>query len=224
MSKSKKDPYENHVTVEFEGTHNKTGEPVSIATGQVPWRIAQEILPYFDVSGRAFMRDKEEHFKNLHHQREKAETTDEVKDYIGHFEKRLGLNERDDITLGRAGLLSLRLKRVYSNIRDNQHLQTIEPLFDKDAIFFPEDTTSKVHKIGDTDVESADSSDAITVKETWNTHNGKWRPNAKRIFVAFETATGTVLAKGDVPEDFSGQARESVEREAQRNLARKLAA
>lgn len=204
----RKDSYpKEKVELVFETSKLKrNGEPLVVTAHEVPKEYAEAIPKYFDMMNDGGITIDEKAYNSR--LRGMRKHNPNVKDYLGWMHHKLGPN------LGKAGIWGCKLIGQYT--LDSGSVQ--RPLFydgqSEASVAQLEVAKPEVEEVGESLVE---------IKEMWNTKNGNFRPGAKRILVAQHRETGEFIASREMPEDFSGQTRDSLEREAEAILDRQAA-
>lgn len=204
----RKDSYpKEKVELVFETSKLKrNGEPLVVTAREVPKEYAEAIPKYFDMMNDGGITIDEKAYNSR--LRGMRKHNPNAKDYLGWMHHKLGPN------LGKAGIWGCKLIGQYT--LDSDSVQ--RPLFydgqSEASVAQLEVAKPEVEEVGESLVE---------IKEMWNTKNGNFRPGAKRILVAQHRETGEFIASREMPEDFSGQTRDSLEREAEAILDRQAA-
>lgn len=187
------------------------GNPIIVTAHKVPAKAAEEIVDYFDMSQGGEIKIDEKRY-NRELRRQKA-INPNTKDRLGWVYHKLGQN------LGKSGIWGCKLIGSYSLLKDNAQLSNMPPLFyDREST--PPAGVSEIKPAQD----GSDEEPRVEIKEAWNTPNGNFHPGARKILIATHAETGEFIASQEMPEDFGGEARSSLEREAEAILARKKAA
>ena len=207
----RKDAYpKQKVELVFETSRLKqNGEPFIVTAHDVPQEYAEAIPKYFDMMNDGDITIDETAYNSK--LRGMKKNNPNTKDYLGWMHHKLGPN------LGKAGIWGCKLIGQYT--LDSDSIQ--RPLFYEGQ---PEESVTQL-EVTKPEIEAEEVAESLVeIKEMWNTKNGNFRPGATRILVAQNRETGEFISSRDMPEDFSGQTRDSLEQEAEAILARKEAA
>ncbi|OGL34252.1 hypothetical protein A3F64_02655 [Candidatus Saccharibacteria bacterium RIFCSPHIGHO2_12_FULL_42_8] len=205
----RKDAYpKQKVELVFETSRLKqNGEPFVVTAHDVPQEYAEAIPRYFDMMNDGDITIDETAYNSK--LRGMRRNNPDTKDYLGWMHHKLGPN------LGKAGIWGCKLIGQYSIVDKNPQRALFYDGQPETSVTQPETERPEI----DGPFESL-----VEIKEMWGTKNGNFRPGAKLILVAIHRETGEFIASREMPEDFSGEVRNSLEQEAETILARQKAA